>query len=113
MGEAALAAYVPLEMLLLDLYSALRQLDALTGETTADDILNFIFSTFCIGVNFSSLFGIALIVTHLFLVGTTGSEEVRPGKVICITLVDLYLLLRSMRGLDCYRDGILPYSGPR
>jgi tRNA modification GTPase len=36
-------------MLLLDLYSALRNLDALTGETTADDILNLIFSTFCIG----------------------------------------------------------------
>jgi tRNA modification GTPase len=40
---------VPHEMLLLDLYSSLRQLDALTGETTPDDILNLIFSTFCIG----------------------------------------------------------------
>jgi tRNA modification GTPase len=39
----------PHEMLLLDLYAALRQLDSLTGETTADDILNRIFSTFCIG----------------------------------------------------------------
>jgi tRNA modification GTPase len=39
----------PHEMLLLDLYAALRQLDGLTGETTADDILNRIFSTFCIG----------------------------------------------------------------
>jgi tRNA modification GTPase len=36
-------------MLLLDLYGALRQLDSLTGETTAEDILNRIFSTFCIG----------------------------------------------------------------
>jgi tRNA modification GTPase len=36
-------------MLLLDLYASLRQLDSLTGETTADDILNRIFSTFCIG----------------------------------------------------------------
>jgi tRNA modification GTPase len=35
--------------LLMDLYSTLRQLDALTGETTPDDILNLIFSTFCIG----------------------------------------------------------------
>ena len=26
-------------MLLLDLYASLRQLDSLTGETTADDIL--------------------------------------------------------------------------
>jgi tRNA modification GTPase len=40
---------VPHEMLLLDLYGALRQLDSLTGETTADDILNRIFSSFCIG----------------------------------------------------------------
>jgi tRNA modification GTPase len=39
----------PHEMLLLDCYAALRPLDALTGATTADDILNHIFSTFCIG----------------------------------------------------------------
>ncbi|HTK95095.1 MAG TPA: tRNA uridine-5-carboxymethylaminomethyl(34) synthesis GTPase MnmE, partial [Terriglobales bacterium] len=31
---------VPHEMLLLDLYNALRPLDAITGATTADDILN-------------------------------------------------------------------------
>lgn len=40
---------IPHEMLLLDLYSALRPLDEITGATTADDILNRIFSTFCIG----------------------------------------------------------------
>jgi tRNA modification GTPase len=40
---------VPHEMLLLDLYNALRPLDAVTGATTTDDILNLIFSTFCIG----------------------------------------------------------------
>ena len=40
---------IPHEMVLLDLYGALRQLDSLTGETTSDDILNLIFSTFCIG----------------------------------------------------------------
>ena len=39
----------PHEMLLLDLYGALRPFDAITGATTADDILNRIFSTFCIG----------------------------------------------------------------
>jgi tRNA modification GTPase len=39
----------PHEMLLLDLYAALRALDELTGATTTDDILNLIFSTFCIG----------------------------------------------------------------
>ncbi|MHB1675790.1 MAG: tRNA uridine-5-carboxymethylaminomethyl(34) synthesis GTPase MnmE [Acidobacteriaceae bacterium] len=48
-AEQAIIAEVPHEMLLLDLYSALRSLDALTGATTADDILNLIFSTFCIG----------------------------------------------------------------
>ncbi|HEY3971471.1 MAG TPA: tRNA uridine-5-carboxymethylaminomethyl(34) synthesis GTPase MnmE [Candidatus Sulfotelmatobacter sp.] len=45
----AVAAKVPHEMLLLDLYNALRPLDAITGATTTDDILNLIFSTFCIG----------------------------------------------------------------
>jgi tRNA modification GTPase len=40
---------MPHEMLLLDLYATLRPLDAVTGATTADDILNRIFSTFCIG----------------------------------------------------------------
>ena len=39
----------PHEMLLLDLYNALRPLDEITGATTNDDILNLIFSTFCIG----------------------------------------------------------------
>ncbi len=48
-AQAALAQQVPHEMLLLDLYAALQQLDQLTGATTADDILNRIFSTFCIG----------------------------------------------------------------
>ena len=45
----AVGQKIPHEMLLLDLYAALRQLDSLTGETTADDILNRIFSSFCIG----------------------------------------------------------------
>jgi len=40
---------IPHEMILLDLYEALRALDALTGSTTSDDILNLIFSKFCIG----------------------------------------------------------------
>jgi tRNA modification GTPase len=48
-AAAAVAGSVPHEMLLLDLYSALRPIDAITGATTADDILNRIFSTFCIG----------------------------------------------------------------
>jgi tRNA modification GTPase len=37
------------EMLLLDLYEALRPLDALTGATDVEDILGMIFSRFCIG----------------------------------------------------------------
>jgi tRNA modification GTPase len=40
---------LPHEMLLLDLYSTLSNLNQLTGETTSDDILSLIFSTFCIG----------------------------------------------------------------
>jgi tRNA modification GTPase len=47
------AAGVPLktphEMVLLDLYGALRPLNEITGATTADDILNLIFNSFCIG----------------------------------------------------------------
>ncbi len=39
----------PHEMVLIDLYAALRPIDAVTGATTADDILGRIFSTFCIG----------------------------------------------------------------
>ena len=48
-ARSAVAEQIPHEMLLLDLYSALRPIDAITGATTADDILNRIFSTFCIG----------------------------------------------------------------
>ena len=48
-AREAVAASIPHEMLLLDLYAALRPIDAITGATTADDILNRIFSTFCIG----------------------------------------------------------------
>jgi tRNA modification GTPase len=48
-AAAAVEAAIPHEMLLLDLYGALRPIDAITGATTADDILNRIFSTFCIG----------------------------------------------------------------
>ncbi len=50
--EAACVAVghsIPHEMLLLDLYNALRPLDSITGSTTTDDILNLIFSSFCIG----------------------------------------------------------------
>lgn len=42
-------ARVPHEMILLDLYTALRPLNTITGETTAEDILQQIFSTFCVG----------------------------------------------------------------
>ena len=48
-ANKAVALKIPHEMLLLDLYNALRPLDAITGATTTDDILNLIFSTFCIG----------------------------------------------------------------
>jgi tRNA modification GTPase len=51
LNDAAVAntSGIPHEMILLDLYRALWALDSLTGQTTSDDILNLIFSTFCIG----------------------------------------------------------------
>jgi tRNA modification GTPase len=48
-ARVAVEQNIPHEMLLLDLYAALRPLDEITGATTADDILNLIFSSFCIG----------------------------------------------------------------
>jgi len=48
-ASAAVGARFPHEMLLLDLYNALRPLDEITGVTTTDDILNLIFGRFCIG----------------------------------------------------------------
>ncbi len=48
-AKTAVASKMPHEMLLLDLYTALRPLDEITGATTTDDILNLIFSRFCIG----------------------------------------------------------------
>jgi tRNA modification GTPase len=51
LGDAAKANAnaIPHEMILLDLYRGLWALDSLTGQTTSDDILNLIFSRFCIG----------------------------------------------------------------
>ncbi len=48
-AQAAASASLPHELLLLDLYTALHELDTLTGATVPDDVLNLIFSTFCIG----------------------------------------------------------------
>ena len=48
-AKNAVQVRVPHEMMLLDLYSALRPLDEITGATTTDDILSLIFGTFCIG----------------------------------------------------------------
>jgi tRNA modification GTPase len=48
-ARTAAESALPHELLLLDLYCALHPLDAITGATTADDILNYIFATFCIG----------------------------------------------------------------
>jgi tRNA modification GTPase len=49
LNRAKQAATIPHEIILLDLYQALQALDSLTGTTTSDDILNLIFSKFCIG----------------------------------------------------------------
>ena len=48
-ATASTRSQVPHEMILLDLYGSLRALDEITGATTADDILNLIFGSFCIG----------------------------------------------------------------
>jgi tRNA modification GTPase len=48
-ARQAVMASLPHELLLLDLYCALQPLDAITGTTTVNDILNKIFSSFCIG----------------------------------------------------------------
>jgi tRNA modification GTPase len=48
-AQCAVEARIPHEMVLVELYAALHPIDAITGATTADDILNRIFSTFCIG----------------------------------------------------------------
>ena len=48
-ARAAVEIAIPHEMVLLDLYEALRGLDSLTGATTTEDVLRLIFSSFCIG----------------------------------------------------------------
>ena len=48
-AASAAIAGTPHEMVLLDLYEGLSSLNELTGETTTEDILGRIFSTFCIG----------------------------------------------------------------
>jgi len=48
-ARRANAENLPHEILLIDLYSALRHLDAMTGDTTTEDVLGQIFSHFCIG----------------------------------------------------------------
>ena len=48
-ASAAVEHHLPHEMVLLDLHAVLGALDELTGQTTPDDILSLIFSSFCIG----------------------------------------------------------------
>jgi tRNA modification GTPase len=48
-ARKALKSQVPHEMVLLDLYAGLSALNELTGEVVTEDILDRIFSTFCIG----------------------------------------------------------------
>jgi tRNA modification GTPase len=48
-ARTAVTSAIPHEMVMLDLYEALRGLDALTGVTTSEDVLRLIFSKFCIG----------------------------------------------------------------
>ena len=48
-AASGLQSGIPHEMILLDLYAALSSIGELTGEVTTDDILDRVFSTFCIG----------------------------------------------------------------
>jgi tRNA modification GTPase len=48
-SENLLASHVSEELILVGLHNALRYLGEITGETTSDEILGQIFSTFCIG----------------------------------------------------------------
>jgi len=48
-AHEAATKQIPHEMLLLDLYDALRPLDQITGATYVDDILGVIFASFCVG----------------------------------------------------------------
>jgi tRNA modification GTPase len=48
-AHQAASVNIPHEMILLNLYEGLRALDAFSGSTTSDDILNLIFNNFCIG----------------------------------------------------------------
>jgi tRNA modification GTPase len=48
-ASSAVRTRIPHEMILLDLYNALRPLDEIAGTTSNDDILSLIFSKFCIG----------------------------------------------------------------
>ena len=48
-SERLLAEHASEELILVGLHNALRYLGDITGETTSDEILGEIFSTFCIG----------------------------------------------------------------
>jgi tRNA modification GTPase len=48
-ARAGVESGEPHEVILLDLYGALRAMDTVTGATTAEDILGNIFSKFCVG----------------------------------------------------------------
>lgn len=48
-SATALEAGTPHEMVLVDLYAAISSIGELTGDVTTDDILDRVFSTFCIG----------------------------------------------------------------
>ena len=48
-AQSAVQHHAPHEVLLLELYSALKPVDAVTGATSTDDILALIFAGFCIG----------------------------------------------------------------
>jgi tRNA modification GTPase len=48
-GRQAMRDGIPPELVLIDLYAGLSDLNALTGETLTEDILDRVFSKFCVG----------------------------------------------------------------
>jgi tRNA modification GTPase len=48
-AQQAVRESIAPELIAIDLHAALQALGEITGETTADDILERIFASFCIG----------------------------------------------------------------
>ena len=68
---------LPHELLLLDLYCALEPLDAITGATTADDILNRIF------LHFASVNRVKIDTPAFRFAAISGYKCLIEGPIFC------------------------------